>query len=129
MARFVRTLSTTPSSTRISNYCRDQLKKHDYDRYLSSLFISSDHREHVWALGAFNIELATIKDTVSDSNLGKMRFAWWRDSIDRMFDGKVPEHPVAQGLALAIEQRSISKSWLKRLISERVIFYTDLVIN
>ena len=118
--RTIRSVSTTSSSTRISHYCRDQVKKHDYDRYLSSLFIPSNHRDHVWALGAFNIELAMIKDIVSDINIGKMRFAWWRETIDRLFDGSVPEHPVAQGLAMAIEQRNISQSWLKRLISERV---------
>lgn len=101
-------------------YCGNQLRVHDYQAYLCSLFVPSQDRHRIWALGALNVELAQVRDVVSDTQIGKIRLAWWRDTIEQTWSGSPPAHPVAQALALAKDGRQLSKSWLLRLVSERV---------
>jgi NADH dehydrogenase [ubiquinone] 1 alpha subcomplex assembly factor 6 len=105
-------------------HCRNQLHKFDYNSYLCSLFLPAADRPLAWAIGAFNIETAQVRDIVSDVNVGKMRLSWWRQTIDQIFTGNSPpHHPVALGLAYAVQRRSLSKRWFLRIINERVFFY------
>jgi NADH dehydrogenase [ubiquinone] 1 alpha subcomplex assembly factor 6 len=57
----------------------------DYDNYLTSLFLPTEVRKAAWAIRAFNVETAKIKDVVSDTNLGKMRFAFWREAVKDIY--------------------------------------------
>jgi len=52
-----------------------------------------------FALRAFNIEVAAIKDQVSDPTIGKMRLQFWTDAISAIYSGgPVPNHPVIHEL-------------------------------
>jgi NADH dehydrogenase [ubiquinone] 1 alpha subcomplex assembly factor 6 len=103
-------------------HCRNQLQKFDYNSYLCSLFLPAADRPLAWAIGAFNIETAQVRDIVSDINVGKMRLSWWKQTIDQIYAGNnPPHHPVALGLAYAVQRRSLSKPWFLRIITERVI--------
>lgn len=56
----------------------------DYEHYLVGLLFPQRARKHFFAVRAFNIELAIIKDVVSNSapsELGKMRLDFWRQVI------------------------------------------------
>lgn len=46
-------------------------------------------------LRAFNIELARVQDNVSDPLIGEMRLQFWSDTVDSLYKGTIPEHPVA----------------------------------
>ena len=116
----IRSMSSKPQVSPIE-YCANQLRTHDYQAYLCSLFVPSQDRHRIWALGALNVELAQVRDVVSDTQIGKIRLAWWRDTIEQTWNGSPPAHPVAQALALAKDGRQLSKSWLLRLVSERVV--------
>ncbi len=112
--RFYSTVSPT-------DYCGNQLRSHDYQAYLCSLFIPTSDRHRVWALGALNVELAQVQDLVSDTNIGRIRLAWWRNAIEETWANGAPgAHPVVQALSAATTGRNLSKSWLLRLVSERV---------
>ncbi len=50
------------------------------------------------ALRAFNVEVASIQSQVSENITGQMRFQFWEDTIDNLFAGTVPEHPVCREL-------------------------------
>ena len=65
----------------------------DNDRFLTALFAAAAEREALFALYAFNIEIAKTRETVSEPLIGQMRLQWWRDAIDEIFgDGPVRRH-------------------------------------
>jgi NADH dehydrogenase [ubiquinone] 1 alpha subcomplex assembly factor 6 len=57
----------------------------DYDAYLNAILFPAATRPQQWALRAFNVETAGIREHVSDTTLGRMRIQWWRDAIDQTF--------------------------------------------
>ncbi|KAI8817577.1 isoprenoid synthase domain-containing protein [Fimicolochytrium jonesii] len=112
--------ATTPAPLQnAQNYVTTLLQKHDYDNYLASLFVPARSRDAVWAVRAFNVETALIRESVKDSLLGKARIQWWRDAVDDVFAGRPPNHPVTLMLAQALETAPLSKSWFKRMLTER----------
>ncbi|MBL8905911.1 MAG: phytoene/squalene synthase family protein [Rhizobiales bacterium] len=84
-------------------YCLELVRQADKDRFLATLFAPEAVQPRLMALYAFNIEIARIREMVSDPKLGEIRLAWWRDSIVGLHDGKPAEHPVLEALAPAIE--------------------------
>ncbi len=91
----------------------------DKDRYLSSLFAPQEKREYLFALYAFNIEIARISDSVSEPHIGLVRQQWWLDSIDGIYAGNTPDHPVAQALAKTIAFADLPKHSLSNLVIAR----------
>lgn len=84
--------------------CGRIVREHDPDRFLLSLLAPPDRRAGLWALFAFNHEIAKTREVVSDSTLGLIRLQWWRDEIGRIYAGQgVSEHEVLQELAEAIK--------------------------
>lgn len=49
-----------------------------------------------------------------------MRFNFWRQTLDSIYEGRPPNSPVATELYSAVVKHRLSKSWLKRMISARV---------
>jgi NADH dehydrogenase [ubiquinone] 1 alpha subcomplex assembly factor 6 len=48
-----------------------------------------------FSLRAFNIEIAAVKDQITDSKIGLMRLQFWTDAINAIYaGGNVPNHPV-----------------------------------
>ena len=96
------------------------VRAHDHDRYLCTLFAPAGLREGWFALFAFNHELASIPEIVSEETIGLMRFAWWRDAIAEIYAGeKVRKHPVAQVLAQAIAAHSLPRTIFDALLDAR----------
>ncbi|KAI9172920.1 hypothetical protein H9P43_007051 [Blastocladiella emersonii ATCC 22665] len=101
-------------------YCRDLVTQHDHEHYLSSLFLPADVRPISWGLRAFNYELASVRDQARDDTLGRMRFQFWRDTLDKAYAGEVPQsHPVAIVLAAGIKHHGLSVHRLKRVVAGR----------
>ena len=55
------------------SYNGDQLRRYDYDQYLTALFASKGKREALFALYALNVEIAKTRDVVSDFMIGQIR--------------------------------------------------------
>ncbi len=98
---------------------QELVAKGDKDRYLSCLYAPETARPHLLALYAFNIEIARIRDTVSEPQLGLVRQQWWLDSIEAIYAGITPEHPVAIALGTAIAFAGLPKEPLCNLIVAR----------
>ena len=81
--------------------CGRQVRRYDNDRYLTALFASGDRREALFALAAFNLEIAKIAEVVSEPMLGEMRLQWWREAIDEIAAGHARKHEVVEPLAAA----------------------------
>jgi 15-cis-phytoene synthase len=91
----------------------------DLDRYTSALFARSASREHLFALYAFNVELARIGEQVSEPQLGEIRLQWWRDALGRACAGDITGHLVADAIGLAVRECDLSRQSLADLIDAR----------
>ncbi len=87
------------------SYCAGLVRGGDHDRFLSVLFAMERDRENLFALYAFNLEIARIRAQVSEPLLGEIRLQWWREGIEAVYaGGAVRAHPVLQPLAQAIRE-------------------------
>lgn len=57
----------------------------DYEGYLSVPFFPAELRNSQYAVRAFNVELASIRESVSKPEIGKMRMQFWKDTIDKIY--------------------------------------------
>lgn len=67
-------------------YCRDLVRKHDHESFLTSYFYPRHLQAGFFAIKAFSVELATIQDNVSNAMIGKMRMQFWRDAVKGISD-------------------------------------------
>jgi len=112
-------------STSLS-YCADQVRRYDPDRFLTALHAPADRRDALMTLYAFNLEIAKIRETVSEPMLGEIRLQWWREAIEEAYaDGPVRRHAVAEPLAAAIRLRGIARAHFDRLIDARAFDLDD----
>jgi phytoene synthase len=91
----------------------------DPDRYASALFAPRASRDHLFALYAFNVELARVSEQVSGPQLGEIRLQWWRDALDSTYRGEATGHPVADAFGLAVRDCDLSRSSIADLIDAR----------
>jgi NADH dehydrogenase [ubiquinone] 1 alpha subcomplex assembly factor 6 len=97
-------------------YCGDLVRKHDPDRFLLSLFAPEDRRPALWALYAFNYEIARTREVVTETQLGLIRLQWWRDALG----GNAPAgNPVLEAVLAAIRQYDLPKESFETLIYAR----------
>ncbi|KAG0168001.1 hypothetical protein DFQ30_005398 [Apophysomyces sp. BC1015] len=101
-------------------YCKDSVRQGDYEGYLSVAFFPRHLRNAQYAIRAFNLELASIRENVSNPTIGKMRMQFWKDTMDKVFEGKPPQQPIALALHEALNHCELSPMWFKRIISERM---------
>ena len=96
------------------------VRRHDRDRFLTALFAPPAQREALYALYAFNYEIARVREIVSEPMLGRMRLQWWRESIAAIFEGApIRHHEVVAPLAQAIVQRGLSRAHFDMIIEAR----------
>lgn len=96
------------------------VRQHDRERYQTALFAPSSRREALFALYAFNYEIARVREIVTTPMLGQIRLQWWRDVIDVAYAGGPPRHHVAAApLAAMIGDYSPSRGLFDRLIDAR----------
>jgi phytoene synthase len=94
----------------------------DRDRYLADLFVPEELRRHLFALHAFNGEIAKVRDVVSDAMLGEIRLQWWRDAIA---NGATGGHPIATALNATIARFNLPKDAIGRMIDARLFDLYD----
>src|SRR5476649_2521907 len=97
------------------SYCAEQVRRYDHDRFLTALFAPADRRDDLLALYAFNLEIAKIRETVTEPMLGRIRLQWWREAIEGFAAGTVRKHAVAEPLAEAVRRRDLPAATLMRL--------------
>lgn len=96
------------------------VRQHDHDRFLLSLMVPSRYRDALWALFAFNYEIAKTREVVSDTTIGLIRMRWWHDAIAEIYEGKkVRRHEVVDELAKAIRKYNLPQEDFDNLIYAR----------
>src|SRR5689334_25333145 len=79
------------------------VRRHDRDRFQTVLFAPAARREALFALYAFNYEIARVRETVTEPMLGQIRLQWWRENIAAAFEGgAIRRHPVVEPLTATI---------------------------
>lgn len=110
------------------SYCAALVKEQDPDRFLITLMMPAPVREDLFALFAFNHEIAKTREVVSETKLGLIRLQWWRDQVDNIYrGGEVPEHEVLQPLARAIQEHNLTQEDFERLIYAREFDLEDVL--
>lgn len=100
-------------------YCGEELRRYDHDRYLTSLFAPREKRDHLFALYAFNLEVAKTAEVVSEAMLGRIRLQWWREAIEGIYAGTPRHHEVVAPLARAVDAHDLTRCHFERLIDAR----------
>ena len=84
-------------------YCINSVRKVDYENFLSTgLLRPSSLQRPAMAIRALNVELSLIRDQVSNTQIGKMRLEFWRETIDSIYSSlntnsiRKINHPVAR---------------------------------
>jgi phytoene synthase len=106
-------------------YCEALVRAGDPDRYFATLFAPADKRPHLFALYAFSLEVARVRDAVSEALTGEIRLQWWRDTLQGEARGDVRANPVAAALDLAIVTFRLPRQALVDLIDARVFDLYD----
>lgn len=102
-----------------THYAQDMVQRLDRDRFLLLRLVPQDRQDALAALFAFNLEVARVRETVSETMLGEIRLQWWRDALDGIEAGAPRHHPVVQGLAQAIARHDLPRPLFDRLIDAR----------
>jgi phytoene/squalene synthetase len=100
-------------------YCLEQVRRLDRDRFLTVLAAPRGAAPDLAVLAAFNLELALIRDSVSEQMLGLIRLQWWREAIAELFDGKPRRHAVILALADLLARHPLPQQRFDRMIDAR----------
>ncbi|ORY85986.1 Squalene/phytoene synthase [Leucosporidium creatinivorum] len=101
------------------SYATTLVRKFDSDAIYPSHFYPAASRPAYLALKAFNVELATIDDNVSNPMVGRMRYQWWRDAVKGVFESRPPPHPLCTLLSTLPQRPQLSSYHFTRLINAR----------
>ena len=79
-------------------HCEALVRTADKDRFLRTLFAPAEHRGALFALYAFNVEVARVREAAREPLAGEIRLQWWRDVLAGEGRGEVAANPVAAAL-------------------------------
>ncbi|XP_064248114.1 NADH dehydrogenase (ubiquinone) complex I, assembly factor 6 isoform X1 [Passer domesticus] len=108
-----------PAAGGAVQYCAELVRKRDYEGFLCSLLLPAESRTSAFALRAFNVELAQIKDSITQKTTGLMRMQFWRDAVEDIYGDNPPHQPVATELWRAVKRHNLTKMWFMKIIDER----------
>jgi phytoene synthase len=101
------------------DHCADLVRAVDKDRYLSALFAPAKHRGALYALYAFNSEIARVRDLAREPMPGEIRLQWWREQLADLRAGGAGAAPVAKALSGTIARYHLPLPKLTDLIEAR----------
>jgi NADH dehydrogenase [ubiquinone] 1 alpha subcomplex assembly factor 6 len=108
-----RTGAIRPSRGALLSYCAEQVRTHHPERYLATLVAPAERREALFALYAFDQEIAKVRHLVHEPMAGLIRLQWWREVLAEIDAGAPPRaHPVVEGLARALSAEGMAQARL-----------------
>ena len=73
----------------------------------------------MYALYAFNLELAAVRERAREPIAGEIRLQWWREVLNGERSGEAAAHPIAAALTISLQANSLSAAPLLGLIEAR----------
>jgi phytoene synthase len=106
--------------------CAALVRVADRDRFLATLFAPADRRPHLFALFAFGIEIARVRDVVREPLPGEIRLQWWREVLEGSRRDEAASHPIAKQLLETITANQLPPRSFVGLIEARIFdLYND----
>lgn len=101
--------------------CAATVRRHDPDRYVASLLLPAAARPALWAVYAFNYEVARSREVVTDAPLGRIRLQWWREALDACVRAENPQfhHEILRPLAEYVRANALPVAEFHALIDAR----------
>jgi phytoene synthase len=96
-------------------YCQNKAAQSGSSFYYAFLFLPPERRKAITALYAFCREVDDIVDDCTDSSVARIKLAWWRTQVEKMYAGQA-EHPVALALAPHVQTFSLKAEQLNAII-------------
>lgn len=109
-------MSDTAREQSDAAFCADLVRTSDFERYAATLFVSPDQRRALLSLYAFNIEIARVREQISQPLAGEIRLQWWDDLLGGTELGDAVGNPVAAELLHTIERLRLPHDRLRRMI-------------
>ena len=106
-------------------HCEALVRMWDPDRFFAALFAPPGKRPHLMSLGAYNLEVARVRELVSEPMPGEIRLQWWRDVLQGRAHGDAAGHPVAAALEDTITRFALPRPALIGLVDARVFDLYD----
>jgi phytoene synthase len=97
-------------------HCEAMVRAADKDRYLATLFAPAERRGPLFALHAFDREIAGVRERAREPMPGEIRLQWWRDVINGERAGEAVANPVAAALTEVIARFALPTNRLLELI-------------
>ena len=101
------------------SYCAELVRDADRDRYIATLFAPAHNRDALYALYAFNVEVAQVRDRAREAAPGEFRLQWWREVLQGDRHGEAMASPVAASLLDTIERYRLPVSAMLALLEAR----------
>src|ERR1700748_1031363 len=105
--------------------CAAMVRQADPDRYFSALFAPAPKRPFLFALYAFNVELARVAASVREPMMGEIRLQWWRETLEGARTGKPRAHDVARTLAETFERAELPTAMFDAMIDARAFDFLE----
>jgi phytoene synthase len=109
-----------------SKIVMEAVRAGDRDRYLSGLYAPADRRDALFALYAFNAEIAGVRDRIHEALPGEVRLQWWRDVIASDSGEAAAGHPLAEALKRTIAAYNLPRQAFDAYLEARIFdLYND----
>jgi phytoene synthase len=93
-------------------HCEALVRAADKDRFLGALFAPAEVRGPLFALYAFNIEIASVRERAREPMPGEIRLQWWRDVLNGERAGEAAANPIAAALTETVARFALPKDRL-----------------
>lgn len=110
------------------NYCMNNVRDNDHSRFVAGLLFPKEYRGVYYALHAFNVEIATIRDQIPRNSVqaGRIRFQFWKDTLQQIYGGAglsgSNNQPVAKSLNFYIKKHNLTSRWFERALEARYLY-------
>jgi phytoene synthase len=100
-------------------HCEALVRAADRDRFLATLFAPAEHRDALFALYAFNVEITRVREAASEPLAGEIRLQWWSDVLGGAGRGEVEAYPEAAALLASMARYNLPAGRFEALIAAR----------
>jgi phytoene synthase len=100
-------------------HCEQIVRQADKDRFFTTLFAPAKYRRALFALYAFNVEVARVRERAREPLPGELRLQFWADLLENKSRGEIEAHPVASALMDTIVRYGIRPHALADLLEAR----------
>jgi 15-cis-phytoene synthase len=97
-------------------YCAQLVRQADRDSFIAALFAPAGKRNALYALYAFNAEIARVREAAHAALPGEIRLQWWSDVIAGERTDEARANPVAAALLSVMERYGLPPAPLIELI-------------